>query len=209
MGRNLLNIGIAVIALGFGIGAYFSFKSDKPVRILPVYGPANHKVADFRLLDQKGAAISQGTLQDKIYVTDFFFSTCKSICPIMSSKMETVYERFKGNEEIVFLSHTVDPENDSVPVLAAYAEKHHADAKQWHFLTGDKVELYNLARKSYFLDAAEGDGGPDDFIHTPQFVLVDKEKRIRGYYNGTDSAEVEKLVVDINLLLAEYRYKEK
>jgi protein SCO1/2 len=205
----LLNIGIAALAIIFLGGAYLSFKSGKPARVLPVYGPAGHAVRDFHLVDQTGRNISQAAFSGKIYVTDFFFTTCQSICPIMSGKMETVYNKYKGNGTVMFLSHTVNPENDNVNVLADYAKQHHADASQWCFVTGDKKELYDLARKSYFLDAAEGSGGPDDFIHTPQFVLVDKEKRIRGYYNGTDSAEVAKLMVDIDLLLAQYKYEEK
>jgi protein SCO1/2 len=204
---HLLNIGLCVLALVFLAGGWYVSKENKPTRVLPVYGPLDHKVSDFQLTDQQGKSISQETLAGKIYVTDFFFTTCQSICPIMSTQMERVYDHYKGNEEIVLLSHTVNPEADSVPVLAQYAKKHHASASQWHFLTGDKQELYRLARKSYFLDAAEGNGGADDFIHTPQFVLVDKEKRIRGYYTGTDSVEVNRLITEIDLLLAEYRYK--
>lgn len=206
---SLLNIGIGALALAFLAGGWYAFSDKKPVRVLPVYGPANHKVSDFRLIDQEGKMITQSALADKIYVTDFFFTTCRSICPIMSDQMARVYKRYNGNQEVVLISHTVNPEADSVPVLAKYAEKHHAAASQWHFVTGDKSELYNLARKSYFLDAAEGNGGQEDFIHTPQFVLVDKEKRIRGYYTGTDSADIDRLMVDIDLLLAEYRYKDK
>lgn len=208
MSRNkLLNIGIAVAALAFLTLGYFHFKKDKPARILPVYGPAGHTVRDFRLTDQTGSVITQSTLNGKIYVLDYFFTTCPSICPIMSTQMARAYEKYKGNEQVIFLSHTVDPENDSVPVLARYAREHGADARQWHFLTGDKQELYDLARKSYFLDPGEGKGDADDFIHTPMFVLVDREKRIRGYYDGTNPSEVDKMIMEIDLLLQEYRYR--
>ena len=206
MSRNkLVNIGIAVAALAFLAFGYFHFKEDKPARILPVYGPEGHTVRNFKLVDQARKVITQSNLDGKIYALDYFFTTCPSICPIMSTQMERAYRKFKGNEDVVFMSHTVDPGKDSVPVLAEYARKHGAEADQWHFVTGDKAELYDLARKGYFLDAAEG--GPEDFIHTPMFVLVDKEKRIRGYYTGTDSAEVDRMIVDMELLLAEYRYK--
>jgi protein SCO1/2 len=110
---------------------------------------------------------------------------------------------------VKFLSHTVDPEIDTVEQLKRYASKYDADPKQWYFVTGDKKAIYDIARTSYFLDAQEGDGGPDDFIHTQNFALIDKDKRIRGYYDGTDSLQVAQLVKDIDLLLAEYHYKEK
>lgn len=208
MSRNkLLNIGIAIVALAFLSLGYFHFKKDKPARILPVYGPAGHTVRDFRLIDQAGNSITQSTMAGKVYVLDYFFTTCPSICPIMSNQMKRAYEKFKGNELVAFISHTVDPETDSVPVLAKYAQDHGADAGQWHFVTGDKKELYDLARKSYFLDPGEGKGDAEDFIHTPMFVLVDREKRIRGYYDGTNASEVDKMIAEIELLLQEYRYK--
>lgn len=198
---------MVIVAMGFLVTAYFVGRDNKPVRILPVYGPAGHTVRNFELIDHHGKPASHATVQGKVYVTDFFFTTCMSICPVMSNQMERVCNKFKGNEEVMLISHTVNPEHDSVPVLAQYAQKHKAPAGQWFFLTGAKQELYDLARKSYFLDAAEGNGGPDDFIHTPDFALIDKEKRIRGYYKGTDSADVDRLIVDIDLLLQEYRYK--
>ena len=107
------------------------------------------------------------------------------------------------------VSHTVNPEYDSIPVLAEYARIHHADASQWMFVTGDKKELYNIARTGYYLNAEQGDGGPEDFIHTQNFALIDKEKHIRGYYDGTKSKEIEQLISDIKLLLQEYVYREK
>jgi protein SCO1/2 len=127
----------------------------------------------------------------------------------MSSQMERIYDKFKGNPEVKFLSHTVDPEIDTVKQLKAYAIKHNADAKQWMFVTGDKKELYAIARTGYLLNAEQGDGGPDDFIHTQNFALIDKDKRIRGFYDGTDSLEMNQLMKDIDLLLKEYHYKEK
>ncbi len=122
--------------------------------------------------------------------------------------MERVVKKYKGNVEVKFLSHTVDPETDTVAQLKRYADLHKADSKQWMLVTGDKKELYDIARTGYLLDASEGDGGPDDFIHTQNFALIDKDKRIRGYYDGTNTIEVDQLIKDIDLLLAEYRYKE-
>jgi protein SCO1 len=123
----------------------------------------------------------------------------------MSNQMERVYMHFKGNPAVKFVSHTVDPETDTVQQLHDYALRHKADSKQWMFLTGDKKALYNIARTGYLLNADEGDGGPDDFIHTQNFALIDKEKRIRGFYDGTDSVDIDKMIKDIELLLKEYR----
>lgn len=123
--------------------------------------------------------------------------------------MERISEAFKGNNEVKILSHTVDPEIDSVPQLKNYAIQHHADTEQWAFVTGDKEELYYIARKGYLLDAHQGDGGANDFIHTQNFALIDKDKRIRGFYDGTDSAQINQLIKDIDLLLAEYHYEKK
>lgn len=188
---------------------------EEPLRYLPIYGPtdennkSNHKVGDFSLTSQEGKVITQKDFDDKIYVADFFFTTCHNICPIMSGQMERVYDKYKDNSTVMFLSHSVNPEFDSVPVLAKYAAAHHAAASKWIFVTGDKKQIYDLARNSYLVTATEGDGGPDDFVHTQNFALVDKDKRIRGYYDGTDSTDVSKLMLDMDLLLQEYAYKEK
>ena len=123
--------------------------------------------------------------------------------------MQRIAEHFKGNKEVKFLSHTVDPETDTVEQLKRYAIQHKADAKQWMLVTGDKKALYDVARTSYLLDAEKGDGGQDDFIHTQNFALIDKDKRIRGYYDGTNTTEMNQLIKDIDLLLAEEHYKEK
>lgn len=207
-----------LLILGFGIlgYAFYNRNNGKPIRTLPFYGNKDvvkgkdtlyHKVGDFKFYDQTGKEITQKNLEGKIYVTDFFFTTCKSICPVMTTQMQRVYERYKNNKDVKILSHTVDPETDSIPVMATYAKIHKAEGDKWHFLTGKKEELYKIARTGYLLDAEEGDGGPDDFIHTPNFALIDKEKHIRGYYDGTDSNEVSRLLVDIEILLASYSSK--
>lgn len=164
-----------------------------------------HQVADFSLTDQTGATITQKNLDNKMYVADFIFTTCHSICPVMSDQMQRVYETYKKDSNIVFVSHTVDPEGDSVPVLAAYAARHGALAGKWYFLTGDKKQLYDLARESYLISATIGDGGPDDFVHSQFFALVDKNKHIRGMYDGTDSVQVNKLMGDIEILKRVYK----
>ncbi|MDQ3046337.1 MAG: SCO family protein [Bacteroidota bacterium] len=216
-----VNLLLLIAATGVFVYAFFIHDSDKPARYLPVFGDKQyeskngktdtsyHTIPDFSFINQDGKSISQKDFQGSIYVTDFFFTTCKSICPVMSNNMEQVYEKFKGNPAVKFLSHTVDPEVDTVEQLKRYAIQHHADASQWMFVTGDKKELYAIARNGYLLNAEQGDGGPDDFIHTQNFALIDKDKRIRGFYDGTDSSNTYQLIKDIELLLAEYRYKEK
>jgi protein SCO1/2 len=123
----------------------------------------------------------------------------------MNSQMKRVYDQYRGNKEVKFISHTVNPEKDSAEVLAAYAKKYDADPAQWYFVTGDKAELYKLARKSYLISDTNGDGGKEDFVHSQNFALIDKEGHIRGVYDGTDSVEVDRLVVDMKLLLGSYK----
>lgn len=208
---------LILLPLVFLIWFFVRRGEHRPLRYLPYYGPKNalrtndtqyHAVPDFEFVDQYGEKVTQKTLSGKIYVTEYFFTTCKSICPIMNSHLTRLYKQFKDTPDLMFLSHTVDPETDSVPVLRAYAEAHGVTDRKWLFVTGPKAQLYTLARKGYVLNAEEGDGGADDFIHTQNFALVDKEKHIRGYYDGTDSTEMNRLASEINLLLDEYRYKE-
>jgi protein SCO1 len=198
---------------------YFFNKSEqKPIRTLPYFGQKNsmkdgdtayHKVKPFLFINQCGENVTEETVKGKIYVTDFFFTTCQSICPIMSNELERVYKHFASNNDVLILSHTVAPEEDSVNALMDYAKLHGVTNKQWLFLTGDKKHLYDMARTSYLLNMEEGNGDEDDFIHTQNFALVDKESHLRGFYDGTDSIEVSRLIADINLLLEEYAYKEK
>lgn len=164
-----------------------------------------HKVEPFSFVNQDGKRITDKDYDGKIYVVDYFFTTCKTICPKMTTELIRVQNKFAyTNGLIQILSHTVDPENDSVPVLKAYSKMVHADTKNWNFVTGDKKALYDMARNSYLLNATEGDGGPDDFVHSELFILVDKEKHIRGIYDGTDIKSVTNLMEDIKLLMAEY-----
>lgn len=209
-----------VLAILSVIIIYAIYTLLKPEERLPVFQPdmvnaelvdttvqhirKYHTVADFKLINQNGDTITQDFYQDKIYVADFFFTTCLTICPIMTDHMVQIQEEIKEDPEILLLSHTVFPKNDSVPVLKKYAqEKGVIDAK-WNLVTGDKKHIYELARKSYLASKSDGDGGPYDMIHTENFVLVDKQKRIRGFYDGTDPEAIEDLMDDIRILKAEY-----
>lgn len=161
----------------------------------------NHKVKDFNLINQNGENITAKNYENKIYVVDFFFTKCPGICPIMTDNMLQIQSEFFDNEDIMLLSLSVTPEIDSVEVLKKYAiEKGIKDSK-WNITTGPKNHIYNLARKSYFAVVDQGDGGLQDFIHTPNFILVDKKKQIRGIYDGTKQKEVSLLINDIYTLL--------
>lgn len=167
-----------------------------------------HAIPPFKLVNQDGDTVTDKNYEGTIYVADYFFTTCKSICPKMTTELLRVQEKFSYTNGLVqILSHTVNPEDDSVPVLRAYADMVHADTKMWNFVTGDKKHLYELARNGYLLNAMEGDGGPDDFIHSELFILVDKEKHLRGIYDGTKIEEVNHLIDDIKVLMAEYVIK--
>jgi protein SCO1/2 len=168
-----------------------------------------HSIPPFSFINQNGDTITGKTYEGKIYVAEYFFTTCKSICPKMTTELLRVQEKFAYTGGMVqILSHTVNPENDSVAVLKAYASMVHSDPKLWNFVTGDKKQLYDLARYGYLLNAVEGDGGKDDFIHSQLLVLVDKEKHIRGTYDGTKIKQVSNLMDDIKVLMAEYYIKD-
>ena len=163
-----------------------------------------HKIADFSLINQNGKTITQEDYKDKIYVADFFFTTCQSICPIMTKNMAEVQKEILNDNEIMLLSHTVTPEIDSVEQLKRYAEEKGVVDTKWNLVTGDKKQIYELARKSYLAVKSDGDGGPYDMIHTENFMLIDKKRQIRGFYDGTDPEEIERLLADIKILKKEY-----
>jgi len=219
--RGIVNIFLLVSAAALGVGGWIMYNSEKPLRALPYINSmqeglraqedktGKHTVADFRLTDQTGKTVTRADLAGSIVVADFFFTNCKSICPVMTNQLERVYAKYKGNPEVKLISHTVDPERDTVETLAVYAARHNADPAQWKFVTGDKPQLYALARKSYFVATSEGTGDQHDFVHSQLFSLVDKEGHIRGIYDGTDSAEVERMMVDMDVLLKAYKTKRK
>ncbi|MDC1464786.1 SCO family protein [Polaribacter sp.] len=164
----------------------------------------DHTIADFELTNQNGQKITNKNYQDKIYVADFFFTRCQTICINMAYNMGELQDFYKKDADILFLSHSVTPVIDSVPVLKEYADRKGVIDGKWNITTGSKKHIYELARKSYFAVLDEGTGDENDFIHTEQFVLVDKEKRIRGYYDGTEKEDMTKLKKDIVLLKEEY-----
>lgn len=168
-------------------------------------------IPPFTLIDQNGVPQTQAIIKGKIHVADFFFTRCGTICPKIQSNLSKVQDMFKGQKDLVFLSYTVDPENDKPEQLKAYATKMGAIPGMWYFLTGDKAQIYNLAQRGYFLpvvDHGVSYGKPDEtFIHTEKLVLVDKEGIIRGFYDGTDKKDIDRLMVEIKVL--NYTYKQQ
>ena len=207
---------MAVFSVGMILAIYNLLT---PTKKLPVFNPSdvnpklvdesvvhirrNHKVADFKLINQNGDTITQDNYADKIYVTDFFFTRCMTICPIMTNNIGKLQEVFKNDDDIRFLSLSVTPVIDSVSVLKEYAISKGVIDSKWNITTGDKKHIYELARKSYFAVLEEGDGGLQDFIHTENFILVDKKKQIRGFYDGTSKDEIQRIIKDIAILKKE------
>jgi protein SCO1/2 len=210
----------------FGIMAVISiicialfYQALKPKKSLPIYNPADvnpemvdstvqyiqkyHTIADFSFINQNGKTITQKDYEGKIYVADFFFTTCGSICPIMTRNMVDVQKAFLKNPKVMILSHTVMPDVDSVPVLKKYAlEKGVVDAK-WNLVTGDKKDIYSMARKSYLAVKLGKPSELYDMVHTENFILVDAKRRVRGFYDGTKKEEIQRLIDDINWLCTE------
>ncbi|MDG2430848.1 SCO family protein [Flavobacterium sp.] len=210
-------IGVFVI---FSIITLFLFYTAlKPEKTLPIFNPSDinpelvdstvqyiskyHTIADFSFTNQNGKTVTQKDYEGKIYVADFFFTTCNSICPKMTANLFDVQEAIKDNPKVMLLSHTVFPENDNVAVLKAYAKKYDIDDKKWNLVTGDKKEIYTMARKSYL---AVKLGKPEelyDMVHTENLVLVDTKRRVRGFYDGTKKEDIQKLIEDITFLSKE------
>lgn len=195
------------------------YSALKPQKTLPIYNPADvnpelvdstvqykskyHTIADFSFVNQNGDTITQKNYEGKIYVADFFFTTCGSICPKMTTNLEEVQKAVLNNPKVMLLSHTVFPEVDSIPVLKEYAIKHHVVDSKWNLVTGDKKDIYTMARKSYL---AVKLGRPDqlyDMVHTENFVLIDQKRRVRGFYDGTNKEEMKRLLEDIDFLSKE------
>ncbi len=209
--KSIIVLPLLIIGFIAIIYQMFTNKSELPIFNPSDFNPelvdvslqnkvSNHSVSDFELLNQDGKMITQKDYENKIYVTDFFFTRCITVCPIMTNNMEKLQNTFLDEDDIMFLSLSVTPELDSIPILKIYAQKHGAVDGKWNITTGDKKHIYNLARKSYFAVVNEGDGGLQDFIHTPNFILVDTEKQIRGVYDGTKDKEIQRLTKDIKIL---------
>ena len=163
-----------------------------------------HKISDFSLTNQNGETITQDYYENKIYIADFFFTTCPTICPIMTKNMFEVQEKTL-KQNVLLVSYSVTPEIDSIAQLKKYALENKVNDNKWNLLTGDKKQIYELARKSYLVAKNDGDGGKYDMIHTENFVLIDKEKRIRGYYDGTNKEDIDKLLSDVKILENSYK----
>jgi protein SCO1/2 len=198
------------------ITIYLFYNALKPEKSLPIFNPADvnpelvdstvqykskyHTIADFSFINQNGKTVTQKNYEGKIYVADFFFTTCGSICPKMTTNLVEVQNAFLNNPKVLILSHSVLPDVDDVAKLKAYALKNGVNDKKWNLVTGDKAAIYRMARKSYL---AVKQGKPDelyDMVHTENFVLVDDKKRVRGFYDGTKKEEIQRLIADINWL---------
>lgn len=162
-----------------------------------------HVIAPFRFMDQDSTAVTNDTFKDKIYVADFFFTSCRTICPIMKTQMLRVYKATAGMNDVLLLSHTIDPEYDTVALLHDFAKRLDVTSDRWHFVTGVKDSIYKIAQTSYFATAMEDRTEPDGFIHSGAFLLIDKKGRIRGKYDGTKEEDVNQLIIDIKKLRRE------
>lgn len=211
--RTLIIAGIFIVAVLIGwrildrsaeLPVYHPMDLDRRLVDPAVRGErGEHHIRDFNLTDQRGRRITLASVRGKVLLVDFFFTTCGTICPKMSEQMARVQDAYKDDPRLLLLSHSVTPEIDSVPVLADYGQRYGADPDRWLFLTGDRAQIYALARRSYFAATDEGDGGPDDFVHTENLVLVDTLLRIRGFYDGTSVKDVDRAIEDVEALLEE------
>ncbi len=213
---------IVVFALAFVLPVTFylgyrALDNSEPIRMPLYHGPKkvvtvetkdgpkeetiHHTIPEFEFDGHLGRKVTSEDFDGSYYVADFFFTTCPGICPEMTSQLTRVQKEFEEFDNVKILSHTVDPEQDSVQTLADYAVLYGAIDHKWYLVTGKKEELYHQARKGYFVTADEGDGGPEDFIHSEKFMLIDTEGHIRGYYNGTDTLEVNKLMQDLHIMI--------
>lgn len=163
-----------------------------------------HTIPDFKLMDQDSNWVTPESFKGKVYVADFFFTSCPTICPTMKKEMLRVYEAYKDNDQVGILSHTIDPVYDTVPLLKDFAERLGVSAPKWHFVTGDKEEIYELGQRGYMVTAMEDENEAGGYIHSGAFILVDKDRHIRAVYDGTQSEDVDKLIKDIKVLLKTY-----
>jgi protein SCO1 len=198
--------------------------NDSTENALPIYGERDtvertvngktvvdtiyHEIPEFAFVNQDSQQVTNQTFAGKIYVSDFFFTTCPTICPKMKSQMLRVYDKFKDNPNVMLLSHTIDPQHDSVAVLNEYAQRLGVKADKWHFVTGDKDNIYDVAQK-YLVSAMEDKQEAGGFVHSGAFVLVDENRHIRGVYDGTDPEQVDRLLNDIPVLLKEKKNGKK
>jgi len=215
--RYRIFFGVMAVLSAIIISLFYS--ALKPKKTLKIYNPADvnpelvdstkqyiskyHTIADFSFTNQNGKTITQKDYEGKIYVADFFFTTCGSICPKMTANLEEVQQAVRNKPKVMLLSHTVTPEIDSVPQLKAYALKHHVDDGKWNLVTGDKKDIYRMARQSYLAVKLGKPTELYDMVHTENFVLVDTKRRVRGFYDGTNKEDIARLISDINYLCSE------
>jgi protein SCO1 len=212
MSRRALTITLVAffILLAAGFMAYYyniTRNLPKTLAVIEPEGGHGHRVDTFSFYNQDGKLITQNDVRGKVYVAEYFFATCKGICPKMNDNMVRVYQAYRDNPDVLILSHTVDPEKDTIPALKKYSDRFNADSKQWMFLTGDKKRLYDMARWSYLISAQDDTAGlsiDQDFIHDKHFVLVDRNGHLRGrFYDGLEPRQIDTLISDIHLLLEE------
>lgn len=197
--KSKKHIRIPLLLILFG-GILISCKSkEEKLPILESKDPMSdgrdtiyHQIPDFSFTNQDGKTITAKTFENKVYIADFFFTSCTTICPIMGNEMQRVYNKYKDNEKVAFISHSIDPNNDSISVLKNYSDDLGVNNDQWHFVTGQREKIFDIAENHYMVSAQEYATVPDGVIHSGAFILVDSEKRIRGYYDGTNTEEVDK-----------------
>lgn len=175
--------------------AYDSIKTDREYVITDA-----HTIPSYKLIDQNGAVFDSKTVDADFKVYDFVFTRCEGICPKMTTQLIRVQEAFKDDKDVVLLTLTVDPENDTPEVLKAYAKTYNAIPGKWYFLTGEKDSIYTLGQRQFFLTAKQNEADLTDFLHSEKMVLVDKKGWIRGYYNGTEEKEVDRLIIELKVL---------
>lgn len=202
----LVPILIFLFLKGFGTNTYelpvfFEKGVDNPFQECPFADSTQHFIPDFSFVNQEGSEVGRAQMEGKITVVDFFFTSCPSICPQMSREMERVNDMFRDESKVQIMSISIDPEYDSPQILKTYAEEHRASAGKWDFLTGDKSEIYKLARCGFVIPTLDGLGIPDNFVHSDKFILVDELGRIRGYYSGTSREDVDLLILETKILL--------
>ncbi len=176
---------------------------EKTVDGQTVQDTVNHKIGEFQFLNQDSSLITHEDVEGKVYVADFFFTTCPTICPIMKTQMLRVHEVFKDHNDFAILSHSIDPEYDNVKVLKDFSERLDIEGGEWHFLTGNKKDIFDMGQKGYMVSAMEDEQEPGGFIHSGAFILIDRYRHIRGVYDGTKAEQVDKLIRDIEILLNE------
>jgi protein SCO1/2 len=206
----LVGLLIGVPALAFvGMEAYSNWQKSLPIEDPEPNDGKPHTIPDFAFVNQLGDTVTQDDFADKVYVANFFFTACPSTCPPMMENLTKVQKAFKQNDRVALLSHTVDPKRDTVEALQEYAEEYGVNADQWDLVTGNKTPLYNMARNGYDVVSLEGSGrGPAGFVHSSKVILVDRQQRIRGYYDGTEESAIDRLIKDIRFLLKKSKNKQ-